>query len=117
MTPRPALITAHRHRAGFLEAKARPGSGSHGEVLARFLQSDVQGDLTTARALLNEIAAAERGKEPQPGGVGNAYAITIGPDGAVVRNAVLEDALPERYSLGELRTALETWMAAIEATK
>jgi hypothetical protein len=109
----PALITAHRHPAGFLEARARAGSGAHGEVLASFLESDVQGDLATARALLDEVAAAQRGVRSRPG-VGNAYSVAIGPDGAVIRNAVLENALPERYSLADLRIALKTWISAIE---
>jgi hypothetical protein len=109
----PALIEVRRHKAGFLEGRARPGTGRHGELLASFLQSDVQGDLETARMLLGEIAAAERGSVAQPGGAGNAFSITIAPDGAVIRNVLLEEALPERYSLTELRTALENWAAAI----
>ncbi|MBO0739472.1 MAG: hypothetical protein J2P48_23530, partial [Alphaproteobacteria bacterium] len=64
-----------------------------------------------------EIAAAERGEAPQPGGVGNAFSITIGVEGAVIRNAVLEGAAPEQYSLGELRAALEEWIAAIERAR
>jgi hypothetical protein len=111
----PDLISVRRHPAGFFEGRARPGSGRHGEILASFLQSDVQGDLETARRLLAEIAAAERGEKPQPGGAGNAFSITIAPDGAVIRNAVVEGAALERYSLCELRAALQTWIAAIES--
>ena len=110
----PDLISFRRHPAGFFEGRARPGSGRHGEILAGFLQSDVQGDLETARSLLTETIAAERGEPPQPGGAGNAFSITISPEGAVIRNAVLEGAAPERYSLAELRGALEAWVAAIE---
>ena len=113
----PGLISVRRHPAGFLEGQARPGSGRHGEILASFLQSDVQGDLATARMLLAEVAAAERGEKPQPGGAGNAYSITITPDGAVIRNAVVADAPPERYRLPELRAALETWIEAIERVR
>lgn len=107
------LISTGRHSAGFLKAHARPGAGRRGETLAGFLQSDVQGDLVTARALLDEIAAAERGDKPQPGGVGNAFSIAIAGDGAVIRNAVIDGAAAERYSLGELRAAVEAWIAAI----
>lgn len=114
MMAKSGLISARRHPAGFLEGRARPGSGRHGEILASFLQSDVQGDLASARAFLDEIAAAERGGKPHPGGVGNAFSIAIAPDGAVIRNAVVEGASPERYSLSELRAALEAWAAAIE---
>ena len=112
-----ALLSVHHHQAGFLEARAQPGSGRHGEIIASFLQSDVQGDLETARTLLAEVAAAERGEEPQPGGAGNAFSIAIAPGGAVIRNAVIEGAVPEHYSLAELRTALETWIAAIEGIR
>jgi hypothetical protein len=111
------LVSAGRHPAGFLEARARPGTGRHGETLASFLQSDVQGDLATAQALLDEIAAAGCGEAPQPGGVGNAFSIAIAPDGVVIRNAVIEGAQPEHYALEELQTALETWIAAIERAR
>jgi hypothetical protein len=113
----PGLISARRHPAGFLEGQARPDSGRRGEILASFLQSDIQGDLETARMLLAETAAAERRESPQPGGVGNAFSITISPDGAKIRNAVVEGAVPERYSLAELRAALETWIGAIERVR
>ena len=108
------LIRVGQHSAGFFEARPRPGTGRHGEILAGFLQSDVQADLLTARAILDEVSAAELGEQPQPGGVGNAFSVTIGPKGAVIRNAVLEGATSESYSLGELRAALETWADGIE---
>jgi hypothetical protein len=113
----PSLVRVRRHPAGFLEGRAQSGSGRHGEILASFLQSDVQGDLETARMLLAETAAAERGETPQPGGAGNAFSITISPDGAVIRNAVIEDAVSEPYSLAELRVALKTWIAALERAR
>jgi len=112
-----ALLSVHHHPAGFLEGRAQPGSGRHGEIIASFLQSDVQGDLETARMLLAEVAAAERGEPPQPGGAGNAFSIAIAPGGAVIRNAVIEGAVAEHYTLAELRTALETWIAAIDRAR
>jgi hypothetical protein len=113
----PSLVRVRRNAAGFLEGRAKPGTGRHGVILASFLQSDVQGDHETARMLLAETAAAERGENPQPGGVGNAFSITVSAGGAVIRNAVLEEAVPERYSLAELRDALEAWIAAIESVQ
>jgi hypothetical protein len=113
----PTLVTARRRPEGFLEARARSGSGRHGEILASFLQSEVQGDLATAWAFLDEIAAAERGGKPQPGGVGNAFSIVIDAGGATIRNAVIAGAAPEHYSLGEMRAALEMWAAAIERAR
>jgi hypothetical protein len=107
-------ITVRRHRAGYLEGRARAGSGRHGEILASFLQSDVQGDIGAAQALLAEIGAAERGEAPQSAAVGNAYSIAISPDRVTIRNAVIEDSRPEHYGFEELRQALATWIAAIE---
>jgi len=113
----PALITVRRHHAGHLEGRARPGSGRHGEILASFLQSDMQGDLAAARALVAEISAVERGEAPQPAAVGNAYSIAISADRVAIRNAVIEDSRPEHYSFDELRRAIETWIAAIERAR
>jgi len=113
----PSLVRVRRDAAGFLEGRARRGSGRHGEILASFLQSDIQGDLETAGLLLAEVSAAERGEASQPGGAGNAFSITITPDGGMIRNAVLEGAVPERYRLAELRVALEAWIAAIESLR
>ena len=111
------LVSVVRHPAGYLEGQARPGSGRHGEIMASFLQSDIQGDLETARSLLAEIAAAEHGEKPQPGGAGNAFSIAISADGAVIRNAVIEGAVAEHYNLAELHGALELWITAIERAR
>ena len=111
------MVSVRRHPAGFFEGRARPGSGRHGAILASFLQSDIQGDSETARMFLAEIAAAERGEPPQPGGAGNAFSITISPDGAEIRNAIVEGAVPEQCSLAELRGVLELWIAAIERVR
>ncbi len=93
------------------------GSGRHGEVLASFLQSDVQADLAAARGLLAEIGIAERGEATQPSAVGNAFSIAISSDGVTIYNAVVEDSRPERYAFDELRQALGTWIAAIERAR
>jgi hypothetical protein len=116
MTARTSLITVRRHPAGHLEGHARPGSGRHGEMLASFLQSNVQGDLAAARALVDELAAAERGEAPQPAAVGNAFSIAISPGGVRIRNAILDDP-PEDYRIDELRAALDTWIVAIERAR
>jgi hypothetical protein len=108
----PSLVSARLNRAGYLEARPRRGSGRRGAILARFLQSDVQGDAAAAQALLAQIADARRGEPPQPAAIGNAFAIRIAVGGAALRNVVL-DAPPEPYTFDELGAALETWLAAI----
>jgi uncharacterized protein YacL (UPF0231 family) len=116
MKPRNRLVTALRHPAGHLEAHALRGSGRHGEVIASFLQSDIQGDLDAARALLSAVGAAERGDPPLPA-TGNAFTVTVSGDGIELRNAVLADAAPEHYDFAEMRLALGTWIAAIERAR
>lgn len=111
------LIRARRHRAGHLEAHARRGGGRHGEILASFLQSDVQADLDAAGGLLGAIAAAERGEPPQPPAIGNAFAVTISLDRVTIRNAIIADLRPEHYDFAEMRLALGTWIAAIERAR
>ena len=111
------LITARRHPAGYLEGRAARGSGRHGEVLASFLQSDVQGDIEAARSLLAEVGAVERGEAPQPAAVGNAYAVAVSPEGITIRNAVVKNSRPEQYGFDELRQALGIWIAAIERAR
>ncbi len=111
------LITARMHPEGYFEGRAAAAGDRRAALLASFLQSDVQGDLDHARALLVEIAAVLRGEASGPPRVGNAFAVDIAADGAVIRNAVLEGAAPERFTLTELRRALETWSAAIERAR
>jgi uncharacterized protein YacL (UPF0231 family) len=107
------LVSARRHPAGHLEARARRAGGRRGAVLASFLQSDVQGDLEMARALLAQIGAAERGEAPQPVATGNAYAVTVSSEGVTLRNAIVVNSRPEQYGFDELRQALGVWIAAI----
>jgi hypothetical protein len=116
VTARAGLVAARLNRAGYIAARPRRGSGRHGAVLASFLQSDVQGDADAARGLLAAIAAARRGEPPQPAALGNAFAIAIAADGATLRNVILAEA-PENYTLDELESALETWIAAIERAR
>ena len=111
------LITARRRPAGHLEARAVRGSARRGEVLASFLQSDVQGDLEMARALLIAIGGAEPGPAPQPAAIGNAYSISLSREGITIRNAVISGSRPERYDFDEMRRALGIWIAAIERAR
>ena len=107
------LITVRRHPAGYLEGRAARSSGRRGQVLASFLQSDVQGDLEMARALLTALGAAERGEAPQPAALGSAYSVTLSTQGISVSNAVVEGSRPEQYGFDEMRRALGVWIAAI----
>ena len=116
MTAHAGLVAARLNRAGYVEALPRRGSGRHGAVLARFLQSDVQGDADAARGLLDAITAARRGEPPPPEALGNAFAIAIAADGATLRNVILAEA-PENYTLDELGAALETWITGIERAR
>ncbi len=93
------------------------GSGRRGEILASFLQGDIQGDLEAARSLLAGIGRAERGEAPQSSATGNAFAVSISSDGVTIGNAVIADSRAEHYDFAEMRVALGTWIAAIERAR
>jgi hypothetical protein len=80
--------------------------------MAKF--SRVPAERCSKRALLDEIAAAERGDKPQPAAVENAFSVAIAPDGASLENVIIGGAVPERFRLDELRSALQGWITAIE---
>ena len=112
-----ALITARRHPAGHLEGRAARGSGRRGQILASFLQGEIQGDLDAARSLLAGIGAVERGEAPQPPATGNAFTLSMSADGIAIRNALIANSRSEHYDFAEMRVALGTWIAAIERAR
>jgi hypothetical protein len=111
------LITVRRHPAGHLEGQAARGSGRRGQVLASFLESDVESDLDAARALLAAVGAAERGEATQPVSIGKAHSVTLSTAGITVGNAVVASSRPETYDFDEMRRALGLWIAAIERVR
>jgi uncharacterized protein YacL (UPF0231 family) len=87
------------------------------ELLARFLESDVQGSEEHAREILGAIDRVAAGEEPSWEETGNAHTLTLSPDGATIEADFEEEAAPCRIPLDELRDALTGWLAFLERTR
>lgn len=80
-----------------------------GELLARFLESDVQGNLQHARELLHTIDRVEAGRLAAWSETGNAHTLKLSPAGAVLESLYDEAAPDQRLPLAELRRAVAGW--------
>ena len=86
------------------------------ELLAQYLASDVQESPEVTLLLLELLDQIESGELEGWEGTGNAYTLTLGPDGATIQPEFGSDAEPRRVSLEDLRDALEDWLARLEST-
>lgn len=80
------------------------------DLLACFLESDIQGSATSARRLLDLLDRIDTGEIERWEETGNAHTLELGPDGATIVPEWDEEALPQRVSLAELRDALNGWL-------
>ena len=84
-----------------------------GDLLARWLESDVQGSASFARGLLEALDRIESGELDRLEETGNAHTLELGPDGATIVPEWDEEALPQQVSLAELRDALNGWLGLL----
>ena len=80
------------------------------DLLARFLESDIQGSATSTRRLLDLLDRIEAGEIERWEETGNAHTLELRPDGATIVPEWDEQAAPQRVSLAELRNALNGWL-------
>ena len=88
--------------------------GPGGEALAGFLESDIQGSGRHARELLRNLDRIEAGRLAHWETTGNAYTLTLSPEGATLVSETDEDAEPLELSLEDLKEAVADWMAFVE---
>jgi uncharacterized protein YacL (UPF0231 family) len=105
------MLRFHRDAAG--DPRAQAGKGR--ELLARWLESDVQGSAASARKVLAAIDKVAAGKLDDWERTGNAYTLTLAPDGAEIEPDLDEDAEPLHLSLAELREAVARWVELLES--
>ena len=86
--------------------------GAFPPLLADFLETDVRENPGHCGQLLEDLAAARRGKPFEA--YGNLYVLSAGPDGAVIENGYDETVRPLRLSLDALEQALNAWRAVME---
>jgi uncharacterized protein YacL (UPF0231 family) len=88
------------------------------ELLARFLESDVQGSESYAGEILAAIERVAAGEEESWQETGNAHTLILDSEGATIEAEYEEDgeAPPCRISLDELRGTLIGWLHFLERT-
>jgi uncharacterized protein YacL (UPF0231 family) len=104
-------LELYRDSAG--DPRAR-GKG-HDRLLAGFLESDLQDSAAAAREILRAVDQVESGREPSWERTGNAYTLTLSPEGARIQDENAEDAKPHALALAELRQAVADWASFLEA--
>lgn len=105
------MLRFHRDSEGDLRAQADDGR----ELLARWLESDVQGSASLCRKVLAAIDKVAAGTLDDWERTGNAYTLTLSPDGADIEPDFDEDAEPLHLPLAELREAVARWVELLES--
>ena len=85
-----------------------------GDFLAQYLASDVQESPEVTLLLLELLDQIASGELESWEGTGNAFTLTLKPEGATIQPEFGTETEPRRVSLDELRDALEDWLAAID---
>ena len=98
-------IQFYRDDAGDARARGR----GRGKLVAGFLESDLQDSPESAREVLQAIDDIETGRTDSWERTGNAYTLTLSPQGAALQDEMDEDAEPYVLSLPEIREAVEGW--------
>lgn len=104
------MLEFHRDAAGDPRAQADEG----GDLLAGWLESDVQGGASLGHKILTAIDKVASGDLDEWERTGNVYTLTLSPEGADIRPELEEEAEPLHLSLAELREALARWLDFVE---
>ena len=104
----------HRDSSGDPRAHGEKGRE---QLLAGFLESDVQGSAAHGRKILAAIDKIAGGHLDDWERTGNAYTLTLSPGGADIESEMDDDdagAGPLHLSLDELREAVARWVDFVE---
>jgi len=99
-----------------ISAQPVPGGNLAAQFLADYLTSDLQGNDDRSREVLRHVEAVQAGHEPGWAESGNAYLITLEPDGARLDFHWADEGQPETASLPlfEVSEGLKAWLAALK---
>lgn len=85
-----------------------------GRVVAGFLESDLQDSLAAAHEVLRAVDEVASGRAASWERTGNAYTLTLSPDGAILQDEITEEVEPYALSLSELRDVVADWISFLE---
>jgi uncharacterized protein YacL (UPF0231 family) len=103
-------LELYRDSAGDPRARGRGNI----RVVAGFLESDLQDSPAAAREVLSAIERVESGREPSWERTGNAYTLSLSPEGATIQDENAEDSKPRSFALAALREAVGGWISFLE---
>ena len=103
-------LKLYRDAAGDPRARGR----GRGKVMAGFLESDLQDSPESAREILRAIEDVEAGRADSWERTGNAYTLTLSPQGAAIQDEMDEDSEPYVFTLSEIREAVADWVPFLE---
>jgi uncharacterized protein YacL (UPF0231 family) len=98
-----------RDDQGFPRVKAEEADN----LLARFLEADVQGSVSSALDYLGTLDRVESGEIHHWEGTGNAHTLTLTPDGALIEAEWELEPRELQLSHAELREALNGWIVLL----
>jgi uncharacterized protein YacL (UPF0231 family) len=104
------MLRFHRDAAG--DPRAR-GEKEH-QLLADWLESDVQDSAALGRKILSAIDKVAAGKLDDWERTGNSFTLTLSPEGADLEPE-LDEAEPLHLPLRELREAVVRWVDFLES--
>ena len=85
------------------------------ELLAGFLESDIQGSAVVGREILQAIDRVMAGEQETWQDTGNAYTLTLSAQEASIEAEAAREAASCQVSLADLREAVAQWLAFIES--
>jgi uncharacterized protein YacL (UPF0231 family) len=104
------MLRFHRDSEGDLRVQADDGR----DLLAQWLESDLQESASLGRKVIAAIDKVAAGKLDDWERTGNAYTLTLTPSGAAIEPD-FEDAEPLELPLAELREAVARWVEILES--
>jgi uncharacterized protein YacL (UPF0231 family) len=96
------------------DGSPRARGQGRGRTMAGFLESDLQDSPAAAREVLRALDDVESGRAPSWERTGNAYTLTLSPEGATIQDENAEDSGLSHLSLPEIRDVVSGWIHFLE---
>jgi hypothetical protein len=106
-----------RARAAATEPAAGAAAAARQKRVARYLESDIQGNASQASEVVHAIDRVLAGRLPRWSDTGNAHTLTLSPRDAAITAELEPGARPVRVPLADLREVVAAWQAFLDRGK
>lgn len=103
------MVKCYKDENGYPRAMA---DDEQNEVVAAFLEQDIQGSISMVEELLRVLDQVKNGQLKNWEGTGNAHTVVITPEAVVFENE-FEDGLRSTISPNEFEMALRSWQMVL----